>query len=66
MRLLSILEDHPRPILMQATVPILDSDDEAALTARILVEEHRLYPAAIRAVADGRVHVAGRRVTIRP
>jgi len=52
------------PIIAQATVPVLDGDDEAALTARILAEEHRLYPAAIRAVADGRVRVAGRRVTI--
>jgi phosphoribosylglycinamide formyltransferase-1 len=54
------------PIIAQAAVPVLDGDDAAALTARILVEEHRLYPAAIRAVADGRVQVAGRRVTIRP
>jgi len=52
------------PIILQAAVPVLDGDDEAALTARILAEEHRLYPAAIRAVADGRVRVAGRRVTI--
>jgi phosphoribosylglycinamide formyltransferase-1 len=53
------------PIIMQAAVPVLDGDDEAALSARILAEEHRLYPAAIRAVADGRVRVDGRRVTIR-
>ena len=52
------------PIIAQAAVSVLDGDDEAALTARILAEEHRLYPAAIRAVADGRVRVAGRRVTI--
>jgi phosphoribosylglycinamide formyltransferase-1 len=54
------------PIIMQAAVPILDGDDETALTARILAEEHRLYPAALRAIADGRVQVSGRRVTIRP
>ncbi|HEX6839012.1 MAG TPA: phosphoribosylglycinamide formyltransferase [Polyangia bacterium] len=54
------------PIVAQAAVPVLDGDDEAALTARILAEEHRLYPAAIRAVAEGRVHVDGRRVTMRP
>lgn len=53
------------PIIAQAAVPVLDGDDEAALTARILAEEHRLYPAALRAIADGRVQVAGRRVTIR-
>lgn len=52
------------PILMQAAVPVLDGDDVAALTARILVEEHKLYPAALRALADGRVTVEGRRVTI--
>jgi phosphoribosylglycinamide formyltransferase-1 len=54
------------PIILQAAVPVLDGDDEAALTARILAEEHRLYPAALRALADGRVHGSGRRVTIRP
>jgi phosphoribosylglycinamide formyltransferase 1 len=54
------------PIIAQAAVPVLDGDDEAALTARILAAEHALYPAALAAVADGRVHVAGRRVTIRP
>jgi phosphoribosylglycinamide formyltransferase-1 len=53
------------PILMQACVPILDDDDEARLTARILVEEHKLYPAALRALAEGRVEVRGRRVLIR-
>ena len=54
------------PIIAQAAVPVLDGDDEATLAARILVEEHRLYPAAIRAVADGRVRVEGRRVKIVP
>jgi phosphoribosylglycinamide formyltransferase-1 len=53
------------PIIAQAAVPVLDGDDEATLGARILAEEHRLYPAAIRAVADGRVRVNGRRVKIR-
>ena len=54
------------PIIAQAAVPVLDGDDEAALTARILAEEHRLYPAAIRAVAEGRVRSEGRRVKIAP
>lgn len=53
------------PIVMQAPVPVLAGDDEATLAARILVEEHKLYPAAIRAVAEGRVTIDGRRVTIR-
>ena len=51
-------------ILAQAAVPVLDGDNEASLTARILVEEHRLYPAMLRAVAEGRVSVHGRRVVI--
>ena len=52
------------PIIAQAAVPILDTDDVETLTARILAEEHRLYPIAIRAVAEGHVRVEGRRVTI--
>jgi len=52
------------PIIAQAAVPVLDDDDEAALTARILIEEHRLYPAALRALAEDRVIVSGRRVVI--
>ena len=51
-------------IIAQAAVPVCEGDDEAALTARILVEEHRLYPAALRAVAEGRVRLSGRRVVI--
>jgi phosphoribosylglycinamide formyltransferase-1 len=54
------------PIVMQAAVPVLDGDDEGMLAARVLAEEHRLYPAAIRAVAEGRVSVDGRRTRIRP
>ena len=41
------------PILAQAAVPVLDGDDEGRLAARILVEEHRLYPLAIRLLATG-------------
>lgn len=54
------------PILLQAAVPVLDGDDEATLTARILAEEHRLYPQALRLVAEGRIRVEGRRVHIAP
>ncbi|MGH9415037.1 MAG: phosphoribosylglycinamide formyltransferase [Terriglobales bacterium] len=50
------------PILLQAVVPVLDGDDAAALSARILTEEHRLYPEAIALVASGRYRLAGRRV----
>ena len=53
------------PSIAQAVVPVLDGDDEEALRLRILAEEHRLYPAVIRAIAEGRVSVDGRRVHVR-
>ena len=52
------------PILAQAAVPILPGDDEAALAARVLEQEHRIYPAAIRWLLEGKVHVHGRQVTV--
>jgi phosphoribosylglycinamide formyltransferase-1 len=52
------------PIVMQAAVPVLDDDDEETLAARILVEEHRIYSAAIGIVLSGRWRVIGRRVTV--
>ncbi len=51
------------PILLQATVPVLDGDTEEALSARILAEEHRIYPDAIGRVLTGRWRIDGRRVT---
>jgi phosphoribosylglycinamide formyltransferase-1 len=53
------------PIIAQAAVPVLDDDTEDSLAARILVEEHRLYPEVIRLIAEGRVSVEGRIVRIR-
>ncbi len=53
------------PIVAQATVPVLDGDDEAALTARILVEEHRIYAEALRLVAEKRIVIEGRRTRVR-
>ncbi len=50
------------PILMQAAVPVLADDTESSLSARILVEEHRLYPRAIQLVLDGGWRIEGRRV----
>ena len=50
------------PIVLQAPVPVLDDDTVDTLSARILVEEHRLYPEAIQIVLDGRWSVDGRRV----
>ena len=43
------------PILAQAAVPVLPEDDEATLAARVLAQEHRLYPAALRQAAGGAV-----------
>lgn len=53
------------PIVLQAPVPVLEGDTEETLAARILVEEHRLYPEAIRLYAEGRLQVTGRRVSVR-
>jgi phosphoribosylglycinamide formyltransferase-1 len=52
------------PVIAQAAVPVLDEDDDEQLRLRILAEEHRLFPAAVRAIAEGRVSVAGRRVRV--
>ena len=50
------------PIIMQRPVPVLDTDDEESLAARILEQEHELYPAAVRLVVSGAYQLAGRRV----
>lgn len=52
------------PVIAQAVVPVLPEDDEAALSARILAQEHRLYPQAIHWFAQGRLSVEGRRVRV--
>ncbi len=52
------------PIIVQAAVPILDDDSPETLAARILVQEHKLYPRAVQLFAEGRLRVAGRRVLI--
>ena len=54
------------PVLLQAVVPVLESDDASALAARILEQEHRLYPEAIRLVAQGRVRLQGRIARLAP
>jgi phosphoribosylglycinamide formyltransferase-1 len=53
------------PIIIQAVVPVCDEDDAESLSARILKEEHRIYPLAIQYYAEGRVEIHGRRVRIR-
>lgn len=49
------------PIVLQAAVPVLDDDTVETLAARILVEEHRIYPEAIGIVLDGKWKIDGRR-----
>jgi phosphoribosylglycinamide formyltransferase-1 len=53
------------PVIVQAAVPVLPGDDEASLSARILLEEHRVYPLAVQWFAEGRLSVDGRRVSVR-
>jgi len=53
------------PIVLLAAVPVQATDTEETLAARILVEEHRIYPEAVRLFAEGRIHVSGRKVTVR-
>jgi phosphoribosylglycinamide formyltransferase-1 len=50
--------DHG-PILVQAAVPVLAGDTEEALAARVLAQEHRIYPQAARWLAEGRVEFRG-------
>jgi phosphoribosylglycinamide formyltransferase 1 len=52
------------PIIIQAAVPVLEGDTEESLAARILAQEHRIYPRAIQLVAEGRVSFDERRVRI--
>lgn len=54
------------PIVRQAAVPVLPTDTADSLAARILAEEHRIYPEAIRVVLDGGWKVDGRRFVERP
>ena len=55
--------DHG-PVIIQAAVPVLDSDDEATLAARVLRQEHRIYPQAVRWFAEGRLRLADDRVRL--
>jgi len=52
------------PIIIQAIVPVYDSDTEETLSQRILKEEHRIYPKAIRLYAEGKLQVEGRKVRV--
>ena len=52
------------PIIIQAAVPILEGDTAEILSARILEQEHRIYPRAVQLYAEGRLLVNGRRVRV--
>lgn len=56
--------DHG-PIVMQAAVPVYPNDTQDSLSARILIQEHRIYPAAIGLFAEGRVQIQDGKVIVR-
>ncbi len=53
------------PIIVQAAVPVLDTDTPDSLAARVLVAEHACYPAAVRWIAEDRVSIVDDRVVLR-
>jgi phosphoribosylglycinamide formyltransferase-1 len=53
------------PIIAQAAVPVLPTDDEATLSARIAQQEHRLFPMVVKALATGDVRLDGRTVHLK-
>lgn len=53
------------PIILQAIVPIKDNDTEDSLSRRILAKEHKIYPQAVRLVAEGKIKIAGRRARLK-
>lgn len=53
------------PIIIQSVVPVLDDDTEETLAARILKEEHKIYPQAIQLFADGKIEIKGRKIRIK-
>jgi phosphoribosylglycinamide formyltransferase-1 len=52
------------PVILQKAVPVIERDDEESLSARILEQEHELYPEAVRLFCEGRIKIDGRRVSI--
>lgn len=52
------------PIIVQAAVAVLPGDDPAALAERVLAQEHKIYPLALRLIAEGRVKVTGEHAEI--
>ncbi|MFC1540797.1 phosphoribosylglycinamide formyltransferase [Candidatus Margulisiibacteriota bacterium] len=52
------------PIIVQAAVPVQENDTEETLSARILTQEHKIYPQAIKLFAEGKLKIEGRKVRI--
>jgi phosphoribosylglycinamide formyltransferase-1 len=52
------------PIILQKPVPVLQEDDEESLSARILEQEHQIYPEAVRLFCEERINIEGRRVSV--
>ena len=53
------------PIILQAVVPVHESDDAESLAERILIQEHLIYPRAIQLIAENRLHIDNRKVFIK-
>jgi phosphoribosylglycinamide formyltransferase 1 len=54
------------PIILQAVVPVADTDTESTLSEKILREEHRIYSEAVKLILEGNFKIAGRRVLVGP
>lgn len=52
------------PVILQKTVPVMEGDNEETLSARVLEQEHKAYPEAVRLYAQGRLKVEGRKVRV--
>jgi phosphoribosylglycinamide formyltransferase 1 len=52
------------PVILQKPVQVMEGDNEETLSARILEQEHQLYPEAVRLFGEGKISVKGRRVSI--
>lgn len=53
------------PIIIQSAVPVMDNDDEEKLSERILLQEHIIYPQAIKLIAEGKLKIEGRKVKLK-
>ncbi|MDD5382376.1 MAG: phosphoribosylglycinamide formyltransferase [Candidatus Margulisbacteria bacterium] len=53
------------PIIAQVAIPVFENDTEETLSARILEQEHKIYPLAVKLFAEGRLKIEGRRVKVK-